>query len=198
MADSSRHIPSYRHYKPKNLAVVRISGNDHYLGKYDSPESHEKYDRLIAEWLGNGRLPTPDPTRSGAKETKVSVNEIILAYWQFAKHHYAGDGKPTKELACMRDALRPVRQLYGHTPASEFGPKALKTVRRHMIQSGLSRGMVNHRVSRIKRTFKWAVAEELIPPSVFHGLQAVAGLRFGQRRQLSQTPSGPGVASSAS
>jgi hypothetical protein len=42
-------IPKYRHYKPKNLGVVRIGGKDHYLGRYDSPEGWEKYHRLIAE-----------------------------------------------------------------------------------------------------------------------------------------------------
>ena len=55
MLNSPHFIPSYRHYKPKDLAVVRIDGHDRYLGKYNSLESREKYDRLIAEWLGNGR-----------------------------------------------------------------------------------------------------------------------------------------------
>ena len=41
-----------------------------------------------------------------------------------------------------------------------------------------SRGVINHRVGRIKRVFKWAVAEEIVPPSVFHGLQAVSGLCY--------------------
>lgn len=39
----------YRHYKPKDLAVVRIDGRDHYLGRYNSPESHERYHHLLAE-----------------------------------------------------------------------------------------------------------------------------------------------------
>ena len=43
--------PKYRHYRPKNLAVVRIDGKDHYLGRYGTPESHAKYRRLLAEWL---------------------------------------------------------------------------------------------------------------------------------------------------
>ena len=42
--------PKYRHYKPKNLGVVRIDGRDHYLGKFNSDESWEKYHRLLAEW----------------------------------------------------------------------------------------------------------------------------------------------------
>jgi hypothetical protein len=42
-------VPKYRRYRPKNLAVVRLDGRDVYLGPYDSPESHEKYRRVVAE-----------------------------------------------------------------------------------------------------------------------------------------------------
>ena len=35
-------LPKYRHYKPKDLAVVRIDGRDHYLGRFGSEESKEK------------------------------------------------------------------------------------------------------------------------------------------------------------
>jgi integrase len=80
----------------------------------------------------------------------------------------------------MREALRPVRKLYGDACAQYFGPKALKAVRQDMVESGLSRGLINRRVGRIKRVFRWAVAEELVSPSVYHGLQAVVGLRYGR------------------
>jgi integrase len=91
----------------------------------------------------------------------------------------------------MRDALRPLRELYGLTDASKFGPKALKKVRQFMVGRGLARGVINNRVNRIKRTFKWAVAEELIPPFVFHGLQAVGGLRFGRTEARETEPVKP-------
>ena len=55
MTPSTPRIPKYRHFKPKNLGVVRIDGRDHYLGKFDSPESHERYHRLIAEMLTSGK-----------------------------------------------------------------------------------------------------------------------------------------------
>ena len=116
---------------------------------------------------------------------------MILAYWRFAKTHYVKDGKPTRELDGMREALRPLRQLYGSTAAGEFGPKKLKAVRQHMIDQGLSRGVINHRIGRIKRMFKWAVAEELVPPSVYHGLQAVAGLSFGRTAARETEPIRP-------
>ena len=41
--------PSYRFHKAWNCAVVSIDGKNHYLGPYHSPESFEKYNRLIAE-----------------------------------------------------------------------------------------------------------------------------------------------------
>ena len=47
---TKKHIPKYRHQKSRNLGVVRLSGRDHYLGEYDSPESWDRYWKLIAEF----------------------------------------------------------------------------------------------------------------------------------------------------
>jgi hypothetical protein len=49
MPDRSPCIPKYRRYRPKDLAVVRIDGRDHYLGEFGSDESKEHYRRLIAD-----------------------------------------------------------------------------------------------------------------------------------------------------
>jgi len=75
---------------------------------------------------------------------------LILAYWKFAKGYYSKDGHPTKELACMREALRPLQQLYGQVKAEDFGPKSLKAVRQHMVGERLSRGLVNRRIGCIE------------------------------------------------
>ena len=81
----------------------------------------------------------------------------------------------------MVEALRPLRELFGNTPANQFGPKGLKTVQQHMVDKcDLCRNVVNRRIGRIKRFFKWAVAEELVPASVWHALQTVTGLRYGR------------------
>lgn len=39
---------------------------------------------------------------------------------------------------------------------------------------------VNKQIRRVKLVFKWAVAEELIPPAVYQSLQAVQGLKSGR------------------
>src|SRR5262245_54934578 len=133
MPTKTSRIPKYRHFKPKNLAVVRLDGHDHYLGKFDSPESHERYHRLIAEWLASGRSspPAPDTRRTSVD---ASINELILAYWRHAERHYRGaNNKPTQELENMRDALRPLRKLYGSTRASGFGPLALRAIQQDLV-----------------------------------------------------------------
>jgi len=78
--------PTYRLHKARGCAVVTINGNDHYLGKYNSPESHEKYARLIAEWQANGKelssLTRPDPNGD------LTVSALILRYLDFAQDYY--------------------------------------------------------------------------------------------------------------
>ena len=56
----------------------------------------------------------------------------------------------------------------------------LKAVRHKMIEAGLLRGVVNQRVGRIVRMFKWAVAEEMVPEGTWGALTTVAGLERGR------------------
>ena len=67
--------PSYRHHKARNLAVVTIDGKNHYLGHWQSPESHEKYAALIAESKRNGgTIPTRSRTRPPTQPRSRSVS----------------------------------------------------------------------------------------------------------------------------
>ena len=68
----------------------------------------------------------------------------------------------------------------------------LKVVRQQkMVDAGLSRGVINRRVGRVKRLFKWAVAEELLPPAVLQALQAFKGLRRGRTEAREPAPIKP-------
>ena len=72
--------------------------------------------------------------------------------------------------------------MYGHTSARDFGPLALKAVREKMIDQDYTRIHVNHCVGCVKRCFKWAVENELVPATVHQGLDCVAGLKKGRSR----------------
>jgi integrase len=77
-------------------------------------------------------------------------------------------------------AIRTLRKSYGQTRAVEFGPLALKAVQAQMVQLGHSRRYVNGSIDWIRRMFRWAASEELIPASVPHALGTVPGLRKGR------------------
>lgn len=179
--------PSYRLHKPTGQAVVTLCGRDFYLGKYGTPESKAEYDRQIAEWLANGRQLA---TSSGGP-ADLTIAELILAYFRFAEGYYRKHGEPTTEVESIRVSLRPLRALYGTTPAREFGPKKLKAVREAFVASGLCRGEVNKRVGRVVRMFKYAVENELVPASIHHGLKAVTGLRKGRSGVRESAPVKP-------
>src|SRR5262249_9698536 len=98
-----------------------------------------------------------------------------------ARDYYGWLKEPKRgDKVSVRDALRVVRKLYGHTLAREFGPLALKACRARMVRKDWARTYVNSQVDRIRRTFPWAVEEELLPGSVYDNLAKVASLRKGK------------------
>ena len=185
-------VPSYRRHKQSGQAIVTLpdgtgSRHDVLLGTYGTPASRAEYARVIAEWEANGRRLPP----AAGTPADLSVNELALTYLKHAEQHYRyPDGTTTNEYDDTKYSLRPVCHLYGHTPARDFGPLPLKAVRDLMVrgyehpkygpQKPLSRGVVNQRVGRARRMFRWAVENEMVPSSVLHGLQAVKGLAKGR------------------
>ena len=109
--------PKYRLHKRSGQAVVTIQGKDRYLGPHGSSVSRANYAREIAQWLSKGRLSHTVPT-SG----ELTIAELISSFWVFVQSHYVKHGAPTGQQVCIRSALRPLRRLYGNTPACQFGP----------------------------------------------------------------------------
>src|SRR5262245_19013005 len=96
-------IPKPSLHKATGQAVFRLNLRDHYLGRYGSVEAKARYETLISQWLAHGRT-LPSEAAAG-----LTVNELLLAYFTFIKGHY----RARTEIACVRDALRIVRELFG-------------------------------------------------------------------------------------
>ncbi|HLN29938.1 MAG TPA: hypothetical protein VK395_19500, partial [Gemmataceae bacterium] len=185
MSDTTRRgVPNYRKKKVRRkdgsvhvLAMVRLTDEhgrkrDIMLGEHGTAASRQEYRRVIAEWEAAGRRFVC---------TSPTVIELVVLYLKHAQEHYpAAEGKPSKELEEYKRSFRPLKNFYAHSPAAEFGPLALKAVRDKMIEAGLCRGVINQRMGRIRRLFRWAVANQLVKPEVLQALQALPGLQRGR------------------
>ncbi|MBY0230777.1 MAG: hypothetical protein K2W96_15935, partial [Gemmataceae bacterium] len=144
-------------------------------------------DREVAEWLARGRTAKPGkrkaaPMAAPSPESKqgeapppeaLTVPELLLAYLRHARDYYRHpDGSPTSEYGDIVLSLRPVNHLYAALPAASFSPLKLQAVQGlmasgyvhadHGQQKPLSRKLVNQRVGRIKRAWKWGVSREMV------------------------------------
>ena len=135
-------IPKYSLHKPSGRARVIIDGRHIFLGKYGSPESHEKYRAIVAELAIAPQVKAARPI-DVAPDKAVSVAELALAYWKWAQGYYQKDGKPTTQVDNVRQALKPLRAMYASTPAAEFGPLKLAAVQEHLIGTGVCRSTIN-------------------------------------------------------
>lgn len=187
MSNRRKSVPSYRRHKDSGQAIVTLPDGhgrrrDVLLGTYGTKASKAEYARVIAEWHANGCRP---PTVTAA--TELTVNELIDAFWPHVERHYRKGGEPTNEVRDYALSLRPLRHLYGKTLVRDFGPLALESVRgimvsgythpKHGEQGSLSRKVVNQRVKRIQRMFRWAVSKQLIQPSIYAAVSALEGLK---------------------
>ncbi|MBA4191424.1 MAG: hypothetical protein C0467_25875 [Planctomycetaceae bacterium] len=117
---------------------------------------------------------------------------MLLTYLDHAERHYCGpDGQLTREVEQVKTVSHVVRELYGNTPAASFGPLALKAVQQQFIGKGWCRRSVNQQTERVRRIFKWAASEELVPTAVYTGLTTLSGLKRGRTPARETEPVGP-------
>jgi integrase len=172
-----RRLPTYpSRAHSSGQARIKLNGRVVYLGKFGSPESHAKFHRVIAEYLGAAVEPVPDSVQVG----EIAVAELLAQFLKHATERYVKNGAPTSEVRSYKTALRPVYRLYGGVKVSEFGPRALMACRQHLIDQGYTRKRINQHVVRIRSVFKWGVSREMVPETTWRALQSLQGLRRGE------------------
>lgn len=161
-----RRLPSGRFQFYANVAGARFS-----LGT-DKSEAR----RRLAEIVLAAERGAP-----GSAAEPLTVADAVAAYLEFAERHYQRpDGSLGQEFEAVRNACKPLLDLFRDLPAPAFGPLALDKVRAAMIEAGLSRPYVNAQVHRIRRAFRWCASRELVPASVPHALDTLEPLQRGR------------------
>lgn len=160
------------HRHAKGSAFIKVDGRQIWLGRWGDPATKEKYDLAIAKWLTNGRrMPAADPQVDEA----VTVSMVLADFLRSIEARY---GRADDQ--AYKAVVKLLRKLYGSTPAAAFGPRAFRVVRAEMVRLGWSRRYCNKQAMRLRRIFRWAVAEELVPADIPAKLAAVDPLKRGE------------------
>jgi integrase len=193
-------IPTYRKHSSGRAAVSIYRANGIRTevllpGDFGSEQSKQEYERLLCQLRANGGHMSVHVAKKD-----ITIAELVLKFMEYANTYYVDPitKVATNEVIACRAALRPLCRLYADTPAVEFGPLALHSLRDAMISGvwlteqeviqrrrnrrpiGLARTTCNRNVGRIKFLFKWASSVELIPASIYHALATVTGMRRGR------------------
>ena len=101
-----------------------ISGRFFYLGKYGSKASREEYERIIGEYLNNGKKLPPLRNR-----TEITIEELAVKFLEYTEGYYVQNGRVTETFGHCKLAIGPVVRHYGTHFVSSFGPLALTFIR---------------------------------------------------------------------
>lgn len=170
-------VPKYRRH-PNGQAFVKVKavndGRPYYLGKYGSEESKKNYRRVLKCIECGISLESEKATKP------TTIVELIAAYLPYAEKRYTRNGQVSKEYTEQKHALRPLDELFGTIQAASFGPQRLNELRNYLIAKRLCRRVINRRVQRVRRFFRWASSTGLVPQELYAGLLSLEPLLYGQ------------------
>lgn len=178
-------IPRLNHHKPSGRARVRLNGRDHYCGLWGTKEAQAEYDRIIAEWLANGRMMRGEPG-------VVTIKMLVDRFMDHARAYYRRDAGRTSETDNFRLACEPLLRLYATLPVDAFGPIQFKAVRQAMIDSGsLCRNTINARCKKIRSVLSWGVSEQMVSAETLAVIRTIAPLKAGRTKARESQPVKP-------
>jgi hypothetical protein len=101
-------------------AFFRVKGTNIYLGKHGTPESREKYERLIGEYLASGRHEPAKPASAGS----LTVEQLGAAYLRHCESYYT-----ESEFKGIRSMTRRLNSVFGSMAAADMSPRKVKQLR---------------------------------------------------------------------
>jgi integrase len=183
---------------------------DVLLGAHGTKQSRVEYARVVAEWEAAGRnLPAeaaegdmtinemilrfwphveqhyrrPDGTpTSEVEDYKHSLRPVKRLYGDMPAKDFGPLAlKAVRQEMVRQPVTRRINVIDPETGQPTVDPKTGKHLKRDkVLRNGLARGLINQRIGHIKRMFRWAVSEELLPESVYGALCTVEGLKRGR------------------
>lgn len=151
---------------------VRVDGKLKQIPLKPVGATYATKDRRVAEEVAKRlyeemQLDTP-------AEFDGNLTTLIKLYQAWAANYYQ---PPSREATSIKTATDPIKL---DMAASEYSPLDLKNHLADLVATGLSRTTINRRLGYIKRMFKWAVSEMMIPAYTYQAVNTVEGLKRGR------------------
>jgi len=110
-------------------------------------------------------------------EPALCVCDLAARYLLHCENYYRDvHGRVTSSYDGARMAIRALEPFF-ELPAVQFGPLRLQSLRALLVNQGRPRVTCNRIVKTVRRLFKWAASQELIPVAVSDALATVDPLR---------------------
>ncbi len=159
--------PQVREHKTHGLDYVWYQGKPKYLGPTGSAKARKAYREFLDEWEANHKeIVAVAPTSDLARHVDAYVAAL------------KGTISPG-ERDDIRRNLGTLSAKFGQWQPDQFRAKELKDLRKTWILAGHVRGTINKAVGRVRRFFRYLVAEELAAPETLAILQALPDLPPG-------------------
>jgi len=183
--------PKYCLDKSSGRAFVTLEGRRRYLGRHGTQESRDLYDRLIGEWIAQGR-PRNLVDRRHRPHRHPDHRRILGrsadAVPQFEMSRRQAPHLRAQHLLRRAETAAPTVR---HDAGQGIRADPAEALREEFVRMGWSRGVVNKQISRIRRVFAWAVEEELLAGEIYYRLCAVKPLKLGRTKAPETEPTLP-------
>jgi integrase len=118
--------------------------------------------------------------------TPLTISDLLDRYQTWAAEYYRKPitRRPTGEAEQMRYAVLPLRKVAGDLSPAAMSAEILEQCQQTMVDCGLSRKVINSRINRIRRVWRWAVKppRRWASPILLEDLRTIDPLKIGRTK----------------
>jgi integrase len=161
--------------KDRQYDCVYLHGKKIILGRTGTPEAEAAYRLLQIQVL-------TDPTFSSAKPQQITVDQLCLAYLQFAQEHDPG------HFSGIKTAAEILLQHYADQAVEILDTRHFLFLQDKFVQHGVSRQYCNMLMNYVRAMLKWGILHKLVPHQVYVEAKFIPALKKGKTKAYEKPP----------
>jgi len=159
----------------RDYDCVYVKGKKIMLGRTGTPEAEAAYRQLQIQVF-------TDPTLASLKPQQVTVDNLCLAYLQYAKEnapeHFSG----------IKTAVEILLKHYIGQAVDTLDTRHFLLLQDLFVQHGVSRQYCNMLMNYIRAMLKWGILRKLVPHQVYVEAKFIPALKKGKTRAYEKPP----------